>query len=431
MNKIYLRAFTLVLGLLLCTNVMAENAGLKTKAVYSYGAMLDGGFSRTPTSVVRSFYDVNNRLVRTLEVDVMLADSEGTAEVEYSGQEIPKLYSAYEYNENGLLTNVRTRKYGLYSAFDRAWASFEDAEQYEYDANGNLVKKTDATYITTYKWNGGNMVEETAHYVKDGAWSSTIKYTAFVEGKTNVPTLALFSDKWKNQRIYEYAYDEAGNKVKFSEWKVVNAELVDNVLVTGEKGDLYAETTWTYVDGVLADEIKGYWNSGKGEVVPSTKIAYSVDADTTTISTFQYVNGNWGRYGGPKRSVVGVVDHSTSATGLTVTKVEGLLNTVQVKANAPANATTEGWNVYRNGVCVGSATLTDGTLTYQDNEVPNGVWDYFMQKADGNTSEVVEISLETELPAVEKVTFLKNSLNATGDYEVVFTWKAPNTTLPI
>ncbi|MBR5804065.1 MAG: T9SS type A sorting domain-containing protein [Bacteroidaceae bacterium] len=431
MSKIYLKAFTLMLGLLLSASVMAENAGLKTKAVYSYGAMLDGGFSRTPTSVVRSYYDVNNRLVRTLEVEIMLADSEGTAEVEYPGQEIPKLYSAYEYNENGLLTKVRTRKYGLYSAFDRAWVDFNDAEQYEYDVDGNLVKKTDATYITTYTWKDGNLVEETAHYVKDGAWSSTTKYTKFVEGKTNVPASALFEDKWKNLRIYEYAYDEAGNKVKFSEYKVVNAIYFDNELISGEKGDLYAETTWTYVDGVLADEIKGYWNSGKGEVVPSTKISYEVDADTTTISTFQYVNGNWGRYGGPKRSVVGVVDNATSATGLTVTKVEGLLNTVQLKANAPANAASEGWNVYRNGVCVGSATLTDGILTYQDKEVSNGEWDYFFQQADGNTSEVVEISLETELSAVENVTFLKNSLNATGDYEVVFTWTAPNTTLPI
>lgn len=431
MKKDYLKVIALFLTLLFGTNVMAESAGLKTKAVYSYGAMLDGGYSRTPTSVIRSYYDVNNRLIRTLEVEIMLADSEGTAEVEYPGQEIPKLYSAYEYNESGSLLKVRTRKYGLYSAFDRAWANFTDAEQYEYDADGNLVKKTDATNVTTYTWKDGNMVEETVHNVKNGTWVSTTKYVAFVEGKTNVPMIALFGDTWKNQRIYEYAYDEAGNKVKFSEWKVVNAELDDKVLVAGEKGDLYAETTWTYVDGVLVDEIKGYWNSGKGQVDPSTKTSYSVDADTTTISTFLYYNGAWGRYGGPKRSVVGVVDNATSATDLTVTKVEGVLNSVLVKANAPVGASAEGWNVYRNGVCVGTATLTDGILTYQDNEIANGVWDYFIQQSEGNTSEVVEITLDTELPVVEGVTFLKNSLNDKGDYELIFTWEAPKTTLPI
>ncbi len=431
MKKNYLKCVALLLGLTLSVNALAENAGLKTKAVYSYGAILDGGFSVLPTAVVRSFYDVNNRLVRMVEADIMLADSEGTPEVEVPGQEIPKLYSAYEYDEKGVLQKVRTRKYGLYSAFERAWTDFVDAETYEYDTKGKLVKKSDATYITTYKWEGENMVEETAHYTKDGAWSSTIKYTTFVEGVDNMPVSALFSDKWKNNRIYEYAYDEAGNKVRFAEYKVINAELSDKVLVAGEKGDLYAETTWTYVEGILTDEVKGYWNSGKQVVDPSTKIAYEVKADTTTISTYQYFNGAWGRYGGPKKSVVGVVDNATSATGLTVTEVEGEINTVLVKATAPVGASTEGWNIFRNGMCLGSVSLVDGVLTYQDKEVPNGRWDYFFQQADGNTSEVVEITLDSELPAVEDVVFLKNSLNATGDYEIIFTWDAPNTTLPI
>ena len=431
MKKNYLKCVALLLGLTLSVNALAENAGLKTKAVYSYGAMLDGGFSVLPTAVVRSFYDVNNRLVRMVEADIMLADSEGTPEVEVPGQEIPKLYSAYEYDEKGVLQKVRTRKYGLYSAFERAWTDFVDAETYEYDTNGKLVKKNDATYITTYKWEGENMVEETAHYTKDGAWSSTIKYTAFAEGVDNMPVSALFSDKWKNNRIYEYAYDGAGNKIRFAEYKVLNAELSDKVLVAGEKGDLYAETTWTYVEGVLTEEVKGYWNSGKQVVDPSTKIAYEVKGDTTTISTYQYFNGAWGQFGGPKKSVIGVVDNVTSATGLTVTEVEGEINTVLVKATAPVGASTEGWNIFRNGMCLGSASLVDGVLTYQDKEVPNGRWDYFFQQADGNTSEVMEITLDSELPAVENVVFLKNSLNATGDYEIIFTWDAPNTTLPI
>ena len=238
MKKNYLKCVALLLGLTLSVNALAENAGLKTKAVYSYGAMLDGGFSVLPTAVVRSFYDVNNRLVRMVEADIMLADSEGTPEVEVPGQEIPKLYSAYEYDEKGVLQKVRTRKDGLYSAFKRAWTDFVDAETYEYDTNGKLVKKNDATYITTYKWEGENMVEETAHYTKDGAWSSTIKYTAFAEGVDNMPVSALFSDKWKNNRIYEYAYDGAGNKIRFAEYKVLNAELSDKVLVAGEEQHL-------------------------------------------------------------------------------------------------------------------------------------------------------------------------------------------------
>ena len=42
MKKNYLKVIALFLTLLFGTNVMAESAGLKTKAVYSYGTMLDG-----------------------------------------------------------------------------------------------------------------------------------------------------------------------------------------------------------------------------------------------------------------------------------------------------------------------------------------------------------------------------------------------------
>lgn len=421
-----------MLALSLSAGVAAENAGVRTKAVYSYGAMLDGGYSTTPTGVVRSYYDVDNRLVRTVEADIMLADSEGTPEVEVPGQEIPKLYSIYEYDAVGNLQKVRTRKYGLYSAFDRAWTNLVDAETYEYDANGKLVKKSDATYITTYQWEGENLVEETACYAQDGAWSSTVKYTAFAEGKTNLPVSALFSDKWKNQRVYEYAYDEAGNKVLFSEYKAANAETDANgVMLKADKGELYKQTAWTYADGRLAEEQIGYWNSGKSALDPDSKVTYAVEGDTTSVMTYRYYNGKWSRFGGVKKHVSGVVDNATSATGLTVTEVEGALNTLLVTATAPAGAVADGWNVYRNGMLVGGATLTDGILTYQDNEVPNGTWDYFFQQADGNTSEVVEATLDTELKGVEGVKFLKNSLNSTGDYEVIFTWAAPLTTLSV
>lgn len=432
MRKFTPKGIALMLALFLSVTAWAENVSVKTKAVYSYGAMLDGGYSTTPTGVVRSFYDVNNRLVRTVEADIMLADSEGTPEVEVPGQVIPKLYTSYEYDSEGRLQKVRTRKYGIYSAFDRAWTDFVDAEVYEYDENGKLVKKTDATYITTYKWEGDNMVEETAYYTKDNNWSSTIKYTAFAEGKVNLPVAALFSDKWKNTRVYEYAYDESGNQVLFNEYKVVNAEKDENgVLVKGDKGDLYSTTTWTYVDGVLTERQKGYWNSGQGSVDPDSKVTYSVNGDTTTVSTFRYSKGNWGVFGGDRKWVSGVIDGATSATDVKVTELEGAINTVVITAKAPVNATAEGWNVYRNGMLIGEADYADGVLTYTDSLVDNGSWEYFVQQADNNISEVVTKELNTTLAPVEGVKLLKNSLSQKGDYELILTWATPNTELEI
>lgn len=432
MRKFTPKGIALMLALFLSVTAWAEIVNVKTKAVYSYGAMLDGGFSKTPTGVVRSFYDVNNRLSRVLEADIMLADSEGTPEVEVPGQEIPKYYSIYEYDEQGQLQKVRTRKCGIYSAFDRAWTDFVDAETYEYNDDGQLVKKTDATYITTYKWEGENLVEETAHYTKDSTWSSTIKYTAFVEGKNNMPVSALFSDKWKNYRVYEYLYDDADNKIQFNEYKVTDAEKDENgVLLNGKKGDLYMQMTWTYSGGVLAEEVKGYWNSGKETVDPSTKITYTVEGDTTTIATFQYFNGKWGVYGGPKKSVSGIIDTHPVATDVTVKALKEAVNTLEITARIPEDAAAEGWEIYRNGMLLGEAKLVDGVLSYQDSLVANGTWDYFVQYADGCISEVVTQELNTKLTPVEGVRVLKNSLSDVGDYELIFSWATPNTDLDV
>ncbi len=434
MRKFTLKGSALMLALTLCVSAFAENAGVETKAIYSYGAMLDGGYSKLPTGVVRSFYDADNRLSRMVEADIMLADSEGTPEVEVPGQEIPKVYSIYDYDAEGRLQKVRTRKYGLYSAFDRAWADYVDAEVYEYDTNGKLVKKTDANYITTYVWEGDNLVEETKCTGKDNVWNSTIKYTAFAEGKVNVPLMALYSDKWStsNSRVYEYTYDEAGNKVVFNEYKVANGETDANgVLQKGEKGVLYQQTAWTYADGVLTEEVKGYWNTNKETVDPSTKITYTLDGDTTTIATFQYFNGQWGKFGGVKKSVSGVVDNTTSATDVAVTEVEGAVNTLKITANAPAGADGEGWKVYRNGMLIGEAVYADGVLTYQDEMVVNGTWDYFLQQGEGNISTVLTKTVNTVLPVVGNIVCDKNSLNAEGDYECVLVWEKPNTTLEV
>ncbi len=432
MRKNYLKSFLLVCGLSAATLSLADNTPVVTKAVYTYGAMLDEGYSRMPTNVVHSFYDANNRLVREMEAEIMLADSEGTPDVEVPGQVIPKLYTAYEYDDAGNLLKVRTRKHGLYSVFDRIWLDYTDTEAYEYDENGRLIKKTDISYITNYVWEGENLVEETAYYVSDSTWSNTWKYMAFAEGTTNRPTSAIYSDKWNNRYIYEYDYDNDGNKVLMSEYKLVDAETDDKgAVLKANKSDLNSQTTWTYADGMLVEEMKGFWNKSKSEVIPDSKVTYTVEDDTTTVATFRYFNNNWGRFGGVKKHVKGTLDASYVATNLQISNVANAVNTVLVTAQAPTGADADGWIVYRNGAPVGEATLADGQLSYKDSLVVNGTWDYFIQHGDNNISEIVSKTFNTALTGVKGVKFLKNSLNETGDYQVIFTWTTPESQLPI
>lgn len=420
MRKFYLKGMTFALAFAMGAGVVTAEE--KTSAVYSYGALEGGGYSTTPTLVTRNFYDTEGRLVRVLEADVMLCDHDLTVEVEVPGQEVARAYTAYNYAANGTLKNVTTRKYGIYDGYYRAWADATTTESYTYK-NGELTQKTDATYTTTYVWSGDTLKSETAYYVKDGAWSNTVTYTDFLEG-TLLPTTALMGDKWGNAYLYEYAYDEAGNKVSYREYKVTNAVKDENgVLIGGEKGALYSEYTWTYTDGKLTAEQKGYWNAGKEAVIPSAKVEYTIVGDTTTVCTYQYNSAGetWAQSGSTKKVVSVVIDPEQVATSPKLTDLSGV-NAVKLTATAPENAIPGDWKVYRNGVCIGEATLTDGTLCYTDSLVKNGTWEYFLQQGDNYISKTVEKTFATKLTGAEGFQIDKNSLNADGDYELAISW---------
>lgn len=447
MRNLYVATTTLLLCLFGSFDVNAQEIllGKVKKADYFYGQMSvdggstvstsDGDISATPVRVIHYYYGEANRLVRMVESDIMLGDAPETMEVETKGQEVPRTYTLYSYDTNGQLQNVSTRTYKYSDKVygKRTWADVKDLESYEYNEQGKVVKKTDLSYVITYKWDGDNMIEEAAHYVDNGEWSYTIQYSDFVSGAKNLPQYAVRSDKWgvkygSGDLIMEYLY-ENGQKVKYSEYKVADIVRDENNIITScTKGMLYKEQTWTYVDGMLAVEQVGYWNNGKAVVDPSTKVEYTAQNDSihTVTYTYNVAKSAWVVSGAPKVSVMGVVDESTAPTEFKVEVNESGVNSVTLSANAPENAATEGWNVFRNGVIIGQANLTDGKLSYVDEEVENGAYDYFIQHADDNVTSVVDYTFNASLNGVGNLAVVKNGRNeTTKDYEVFITWEKP------
>ena len=113
----------------------------------------------------------------------------------------------------------------------------------------------------------------------------------------------------------------------------------------------------------------------------------------TMAVTWTYSVGIWAK-GGTPQVTWDVNFDGVAASNLTVEEVAGEVNTMKLTAERPVGAlSTTVWNVFRNGCKIGQATKTGRTgLEFIDKEVPNGVWDYFIQAEDTHGATGVNVS---------------------------------------
>lgn len=438
--------------------VASDGGGIVTKAVFSYSSLSTGDDgittsvvedipagmnNHTPTSVTRYYYDNKGRLARLVDANIMLRDADVTEYVETKGEEIPSLYKSYIYDDKGLLTEVKTRSYGINDIYAYGWADSKTETSYEYNADGKCVKMTDATYQVTYTWDGDNMVKESAIYMKKmgvgtsvGAWAYTNVYADFVEGTPNLPKTVLKSDSWKQYYLIENTYDKKNQLITVSQYKALNVEKAeDGSITTYEKGDLYSQTTNTYDEnGLQISSESGYWyQSG---LVPDKKTVRTQLANDTVASwgyMYSTLTKNWALATSLTKTVSGIQNPATSPEGLTVTAKSGETNTVIISAMKPTVTSADGkFMVYRNGMKIGEAVDNGTSLSYEDKGVKNGTYDYFIkQEGEGNISSIVSYTFDTQLSAPANLKIVTNGNNAAGDHEVVISWAAPQTNLPL
>ena len=429
------------MGSAVCLSVGAQSTGnepagtSRTERVLTYGDWYGATTEHLPTLITTYFYTADGKLARTLSGRYQLGDSETTPEVEKRGDIKPESFTIYDYNENGVLWRVRERKYGAVDGYYSGWKEESVKEVYTFDAAGHKLTGEKDRDNFTYTWEGDRLVVET-DTTDNGTWIYTKRYADFVEGTDDCPQYVLQTGTYNNY-ILTHEYDAAHRLVKTMTYKIANAEKDENgQIIGGEKGDLYQQQEWTYDEsGELQLYLSSYWNSGTGELVPDCKDEYvwSDEEGGTVLTTYRYASGKWAVFGSPKVYVKASYNDAPTVTNLSLTTVADLPNTVYVQFTAPEGM-PEGtkWKVYRNGVLQGEAQLLQGMMSYTDQEVANGKWDYFVQAEFGEpagvayVSNIVEREFDTELPAVTKITCLESG-RIDGKYAYRLAWQAPDT----
>lgn|GEM_PF-5237690 len=434
-------------------NSIAVDFQEKTKAIYTYGDVMGTADASQPTKVEQYFYDAEGKLMRKFTGGILTSDDPDTKEVEKKGDIVPISYLMYYYDELNRISQVKERKYGVFSGYDRVWSDdIKKVEEYSYDDNGKLIGELkDGNFTYEYEWEGDNIVKET----KKSLSSSTIKtlYTMtfgdFVPGKTNLPQYALKVAAAANlpahNRVYEMQYDAKGHLVKKNEYK--HGENVrtneDGVIVAADKGQIAVEETWTYEGDNMTQYEKKTWKSSADTLVPTSKTIYTHTARGVVIQSYSYTSTTgtegWNKSAVHTQEVNGFYYKDSAPRDLKITALDSLPNSVALSCRVPAKnyAKDPVYEVYRNGELIGTAIKKAGKIYYEDLYVPNGVWDYyikvksFAEGVDFYTTNVVEMEFNTELPIVQNVKFPLNGKDGEGKYLLQVTWEAPETDLEI
>lgn len=384
-----------------------------------------------------SLYDGENRLRR-----------EATYGLSYTGMWEIEYFGTCTYNQEGRLAMTASQKYGIYDGTDLAFVDNKDTVTYEYDEEGRKVKETlqAGGYSIAYEYDEeGRLVKETK-LVPD--YNNTygggeyaiyeITYSAF--NSFGKPDSIHSTGLYDGEKYFGiYTYDEKGRQTGTHTWTLADTT------------DVKIET-WTYNDDATNDTIMIYSvHEWFGEFDMGEK---------RTLQT--YDNGNTNRIKEQKQSLANgtwVNDATYTITELSEMNpdVVPMLeindakqtnhaienNSVVLSITLPEAAVTGtiAFDVYRHGILLSRLNMADaidGKLTYIDEGVKNGTYDYYVQTVFIN--ELLEIeeplnisNVETythfvELPAVKEIK-CTNARLEDGTYYATIEWMTPADTV--
>lgn len=371
-----------------------------------YGDIMGTADSNLDMSKTEYFYDLNGRLVRTIES----GRTYETYEYEMSA------YTRNEFDDNGRLSSAKRYQYGVYDYGDMA-LNFRSQETYEYDANNNLTKKVTSTYTYSYEYDkDGNCVREVQSN-SAGSIIQVLEYSDFAA--VNKPkSIKSYSPEHPEWTSYIYVakreYDENNNLIKESRYTDTGSTIAFHV------------ETWTYTDGMLTLYTKNLYNKTNGALYSQLKTEYEiVDGNPDLVRETTYTasgDDKWAMSGRPciaeYRTFDGQEENCWMEMG--IIPVEGAKNTNKVIFSVPAIAYTNPCRIdlYRNGQVIYSKEVMDimadmeangemftGSLSYVDKDIPNGEYDYFIQPMIGPMSSIFD---ETEDEGTESETTTDN-----------------------
>lgn len=389
-------------------------AATKLITIKTFGDVL-GTIPADQCSIVETFYyDENNNLLRSSlrgyrANDPTILD--------------PMKYYVYEYNDKNLLVKSYYRQYGQYDGLYNIYSEPKGFNYYEYDSNGRITLLNDETTLSkiSYEWDGDNLIKETKSYLRNGTkddWytMSEFIYSDFLPNAKNCP-LKMESDGAYDSYKYAgvYTYDDNNNKTSFTTYKFDDSK----------KG----KEEWKYnEDGKLIEHIK--YEVKNDDFVAAGRTTYTIDGNDTKVVA----------EGGMTYKIRTEAECLPETAPLNF-RIEDIstpnsANTFKLSCDIPTSQTitNPAWDIYRDGMKISRVKATDGTITYTDQEVSNGMHDYFIQTVseDGmtyNISTGVTKDLKTELAPVTDVKgVMYEKVAASEDLNVTISWTAPVST---
>lgn len=414
-----------------------EDTGLRATCVEVYGdAMGISGDDVSKRTI--TYYDRYNNPVRSAQYGMFTAlGGKSSWQIMY--------YTKYDYNDAHQLVSKHSEFIQMDSEAqgDFHYKSNNDTVNYEYDAEGRLAKETtlaDGSYIA-YEYDGaGQLVKKTTskpdRFMNNGGEPliSTETYSDFVG--FDKPQTIVGDGFWSSDKFWTVVeYDSENHKVKATKYD------------DAEKTAASEVERWTWRNDSIVQYDRAYVYDG--EESPNNRIVYEcVDGDPYRVREVAYMNvgGNWRPNGLPTVTYYTQMVPDYVVEGVTVTSVEEGLNTAVVSFDAPLFAVADGvvsFDIYREGNLIGTVGMDEATydeasgkavISFTDNEVPNGTYDYWVQtvvktESTGdsvayNVSDLTDHTYFIELPAVEglKAEYVDRS---DGYDKVHFTWQAP------
>ncbi len=416
------------------------------KVVETYGDHM-GQRIGVMTHKTISLYDGENRLQREATYGYSYADAttgaESKWEIEY--------FKGYTYNEAGQLITTASEKYGIHDGTDLAFVANKDTVIYEYDEAGRLVKEARQLegYTMLYAYNeAGQKVKEAKfvpdyydQYEGDEYMMYEITYSAF--NAFGQPDSIHSTGQYDNDKYFgAYTYDEQGRKTGAHTWTLADSS------------DVKIET-WTYNDDAANDTVMVYWihewfwGFDQGE----KRTVYTYDNGNINRTKEQVqtlaANGSW--VNESTYTITELSEMNPEAVA-TLEVIDGRNVNHVLEANSAAiiitlpDAAVTGtmaFDIYRHGVFLARLNATDakdGKLTYFDEGVKNGTYDYYVQtvlinelletEEALNISNVVTYTHYIELPKVLEIECISTRLEG-GVYYATVAWRDEFSEIPM
>lgn len=436
-----MRNFVALAGLALAAGSVLPSFAQKARLPYLDETWIvpyiTGGTELTLSYRTQHFYNAQNQLVRDAKYGVNNDKTMFLVE-----------YNCYEYDEDGRLAVTYTRK-ASYDAFSgkTTMNAPTDSVSYKYDEQGKLVQKKATRNSYTYSYDAdGNLYQAKVFVTSTGQCQQVLTYSGYVA--PDCPLLVVSTSEIYDYNNYKetYTYNTFNKPVTYEKYTETATDVPDEVVK-----NVSEHYNWVYdEEGTLKGRSHYVARTLGAALTPQDSLGYEFVADNKDCEqrksySYDGEKSAWVENLAAKIDYTYYNDYEANlAANVTVNHVEGTINdyTVSFKLPSFASVGSYAFNIYKDGQLLKEARMSDEgavdpktmTYTYVDKQAPSGLHDYYVQtvylselleQTPKNVSNVVVISKDITLPAVQNLRLVDWARDREKGYVVKVAWDAP------